>query len=104
MLKIVDHCVQLNEKILVFSSFIETLDLTEKLIKNKMKYFRIDGQTPEEKRFDAITKFNDENNTTPLFLLSTKAGGVGINLTGANRVISFDVDWNPATYRKYNGK
>jgi transcriptional regulator ATRX len=60
-------------------------------------YFRMDGSTKPEKRLEWGTAFNDPKNPRArLFLTSTKAGGIGINLKGANRVVIFDVSWNPS--------
>jgi transcriptional regulator ATRX len=65
--------------------------------KRDYDYFRIDGQTSIEKRKASIESFNDmDNSSARLFLISTKAGGIGINLVGANRCILFDVCWNPS--------
>lgn len=60
-------------------------------------YYRLDGKTSKSIRHTMITKFNDPSNTeTKCFLISAKAGGQGINLTGANRVILLDTSWNPS--------
>lgn len=59
--------------------------------------FRLDGQTPVSTRHEIVKRFNTEGNPDNVFLLSTKAGGLGLNLTGASRLILFDLDWNPAT-------
>lgn len=60
-------------------------------------YFRIDGKIKCDDRYNMIDHFNDEDNPRArLMLLSTKAGGLGINLIGANRCIIFDVSWNPS--------
>ncbi len=60
-------------------------------------YFRIDGGTDTSKRAKHIDTFNSPGNARArLFLISTKAGGIGINLTGANRCIVFDAMWNPS--------
>lgn len=60
-------------------------------------YYRLDGKTPKSIRHTMITKFNNPNNTrTRCFLISAKAGGQGINLIGANRVILLDTSWNPS--------
>lgn len=60
-------------------------------------YYRLDGKTPKSVRHTMITRFNDPNNRrTKCFLISAKAGGQGINLIGANRVILLDTSWNPS--------
>lgn len=60
-------------------------------------FFRLDGKTPKSMRHSMIKKFNNPNNTSiKCFLISSKAGGQGINLIGANRVILLDTSWNPS--------
>ncbi|CAN0438378.1 unnamed protein product, partial [Ectocarpus sp. 12 AP-2014] len=64
---------------------------------NGRQYFRIDGETPSKKRQQLISRFNDpDRKSTGVFLLSTKAGNMGINLVAANRVVLMDTSWNPA--------
>lgn len=80
-------------RVLVFSAYTQTLDLIQNyVVTSGYSFLRMDGSTPTHKRQDLA----DEFNTNPgilLFLLSTKAMGLGINLTSANYVIIFDVEW-----------
>ena len=72
------------------------LDLLEKYMKLAgFVYTRIDGSIRGNLRDEAIARFNDEKGDVFCFLLSTRAGGVGITLTSADTVIIFDSDWNP---------
>ena len=59
------------------------------------RYCRLDGQTPHEDRQESITRFNAPGSDVFVFMLSTRAGGLGINLATADIVILFDSDWNP---------
>jgi transcriptional regulator ATRX len=59
-------------------------------------YYRIDGQTSKDARSETIKLFNNKLSSARLLLVSTKAGGIGINLVGANRAVILDVNWNPA--------
>lgn len=71
------------------------LDVLEEFLKIKnYNYLRLDGQTAVNDRLDLIDRFNQDNQIF-VFLLTTKAGGVGINLTAANTVIMHDIDYNP---------
>lgn len=65
-------------------------------------YYRLDGKTPKSLRHQMIKQFNDPTNKTRAFLISAKAGGQGINLTGANRVVLLDTSWNPSNDRTYH--
>jgi SWI/SNF-related matrix-associated actin-dependent regulator of chromatin subfamily A member 5 len=63
---------------------------------NKIQqYYRLDGQTPHEERQKMIDEYNSEGSQTFIFMLSTRAGGLGINLASADVVIIYDSDWNP---------
>lgn len=77
------------------------LDLTNKTYNEWIPgkdYYRLDGKTPKSLRHDMVKVFNDVLNTrTRVFLISAKAGGQGINLIGANRVIILDTSWNPSS-------
>ena len=87
---------KLGHKVLIFSQFKTTLDILETyaLELRGWKACRIDGSVAQEDRYDQITSFNTDKSYN-LFLLSTRAGGQGINLTAADTVILFDSDWNP---------
>eukprot|EP00039_Didymoeca_costata_P001301 m.51396 g.51396 ORF g.51396 m.51396 type:complete len:1317 (+) comp10732_c0_seq4:299-4249(+) len=103
-LKILSATLMQGEKILIFTQSLETLDLLEMILQSKsefrfkqgVNYFRLDGSTPSTQRQFLIDRFNSKNNKDcHVFLLSTKAGGLGINLTAATRVILMDTSWNP---------
>ncbi|ETW85838.1 hypothetical protein HETIRDRAFT_414818 [Heterobasidion irregulare TC 32-1] len=86
-----------NDKIVLISNYTQTLDIFEKLLRSKKYgYFRLDGTMTINKRQKLVDQFNDPEGKEFVFLLSSKAGGCGINLIGANRLILFDPDWNPA--------
>jgi len=87
-----------SEKVVLVSNFTSTLNLLETLLQPAgMGYLRLDGSTPSGKRQDLVDTFNRAPASSIFaFLLSAKAGGMGINLIGASRLILFDVDWNPA--------
>jgi len=86
-----------NAKALLFSYSTQTLDLVENFLKAKGQYIylRMDGSTDSRHRQGLADEFNN-NPTKFLFLLSTKAMGVGLNLTAASKVVIFDVEWNPS--------
>lgn len=87
-----------NDKIVIISNFTQTLDIIEQMCRT-MKYrsLRLDGKMAIAKRQKLVDTFNDPDSEEFIFLLSSKAGGCGINLIGANRLILFDPDWNPAS-------
>lgn len=84
-----------GHKTLLFSQFTSMLDiLAAELTKEGIPYYTITGQTPKEKRVELVNQFNTDE--TPVFLISLKAGGTGLNLTGADSVIHYDPWWNTA--------
>ncbi|XP_025989473.1 DNA repair and recombination protein RAD54-like [Solenopsis invicta] len=86
-----------NDKIVLVSNYTQTLDLFEKLChKRSYNYVRLDGTMTIKKRAKVVDNFNNENSNDFIFMLSSKAGGCGLNLIGANRLVMFDPDWNPA--------
>lgn len=86
-----------NDKIVIISNYTQTLDLIERMCRNnRYGVLRLDGTMTINKRQKLVDKFNDPEGQEFIFLLSSKAGGCGINLIGANRLILMDPDWNPA--------
>ncbi|XP_065088172.1 transcriptional regulator ATRX-like [Ochlerotatus camptorhynchus] len=121
MFEILKQCHERGEKCLIFSAFVAVLNVVEHFmnkIHNRQNetmadvygystfkgpwepgkdYYRLDGKTQKNIRHRMITSFNDPSNKrTKCFLISAKAGGQGINLIGANRVIILDTSWNPS--------
>ncbi|KAL4975639.1 SNF2 family N-terminal domain-containing protein [Aspergillus desertorum] len=88
-----------SEKIVLVSNYTSTLNLLANLLSSlSLPFLRLDGSTPAQKRQSLVEDFNRHPASTCFaFLLSAKAGGVGLNLIGASRLVLFDVDWNPAT-------
>ncbi|VDD91675.1 unnamed protein product [Enterobius vermicularis] len=87
---------QQNHRVLIFSQMTKMLDVLEDFCENEgYKYERIDGSITGQARQDAIDRFNAPNAQQFIFLLSTRAGGLGINLATADTVIIYDSDWNP---------
>ena len=94
-LELIENAIEGGHKILLFSQFTSIFDLLEpRLKKEKIAFFRLDGSTNKIKRASMVDDFN--NDDTPLFLISLKAGGTGLNLTSASIVIHFDPWWNIA--------
>ncbi|KAH7321669.1 putative DNA repair and recombination protein RAD26 [Rhexocercosporidium sp. MPI-PUGE-AT-0058] len=87
-----------GHKTLLFSQGVQMLNILEEFIKglDGFNYLRMDGATPIKDRQILVDRFNNDPDLH-VFLLTTKVGGLGVNLTGANRVIIFDPDWNPST-------
>lgn len=95
LLEVVKSVIEKKEKVLVFSLFTQMLDILERVLSfANITFVRLDGQTSVDTRQDIIDRFY-EDETIPVFLLSTKAGGFGINLVAANNVVIFDQSFNP---------
>ena len=114
---ILDAADALGDKVVVFSQSLLVLDLLERFLSKKANpflaedeneenlgwhkdadYFRIDGAVDCDDRAELIKDFNNiENRRARLMLVSTRAGGLGVNLVGANRAVLFDASFNPAT-------
>lgn len=87
-----------DDRLVIVSTSTQTLDVVETLCAAKgWRFSRLDGSTSAEKRSNIVRLFNSKGSKDDLFLLSSKAGGCGINLVGANRLVLLDADWNPAT-------
>jgi SNF2 family DNA or RNA helicase len=85
-----------NDKVLIFSVSTRLLNVLEQFMHRRGYVFsRLDGSTNQKHRQTVVDDFN-ESQSAFVFLLSTKAGGVGLNITSANRVVVFDPNWNPA--------
>ncbi|KAI9305314.1 SNF2 family N-terminal domain-containing protein [Cunninghamella echinulata] len=88
---------QKKHRVLLFCQTRQMLDILERMIQQSgYNYKRLDGTTPVHHRMVLVHEFNT-NTDIDVFLLTTKVGGLGLNLTGADRVILFDPDWNPST-------
>ncbi|KAF7485138.1 DNA repair and recombination protein RAD54-like [Marmota monax] len=86
-----------SDKVVLVSNYTQTLDLFEKLCRvRRYLYVRLDGTMSIKKRAKVVERFNCPSSPDFVFMLSSKAGGCGLNLIGANRLIMFDPDWNPA--------
>ena len=93
-IELIKDAVASDHKMLLFSSYTGMFDIIEKeLIKENIKYFKLTGATKVGERIKLVDEFN-ENEEVKIFLISLKAGGTGLNLTGADMVIHYDPWWN----------
>jgi SWI/SNF-related matrix-associated actin-dependent regulator of chromatin subfamily A member 5 len=94
--KLLKKLKQRGSRVLIFTQMTRVLDIMEDFSRMRQyEYCRIDGQTSYEDRESSIDEYNRPNSSKFLFLLSTRAGGLGINLYTADVVILYDSDWNP---------
>ena len=94
-LQLIQSAMDGGHRMLVFSQFTSMLEILQReLTAAEIPYFTITGSTSKEKRLQMVKEFNEGD--TPVFLISLKAGGVGLNLTGADMVIHYDPWWNLA--------
>ena len=94
-LDLIRSAIEGEHKVLVFSQFTSMLALLkEDLEKELIPFFELTGSTPKQERLSMVSAFNEGN--VPVFLISLKAGGTGLNLTGADVVIHYDPWWNAA--------
>ncbi|MCI8587809.1 MAG: DEAD/DEAH box helicase [Clostridia bacterium] len=93
-IEIIQEATQSNHKILLFSGYTSMFEIIEKELKEKgIKYFKLTGSTKVDERIQLVDEFNS-NEEIKVFLISLKAGGTGLNLTGADVVIHYDPWWN----------
>ncbi|XP_034250356.1 DNA repair and recombination protein RAD54B-like isoform X2 [Thrips palmi] len=96
--RLMEHTLGLGERMVLVSYFTQTLDLLASLCDEMgLRYCRLDGSTPSTQRTAIVDEFNATYSQSVIFLLSARAGGVGLNLVGASRLVLFDSDWNPAS-------
>uniref|UniRef100_A0A8C1L030 SWI/SNF related, matrix associated, actin dependent regulator of chromatin, subfamily a, member 1 n=1 Tax=Cyprinus carpio TaxID=7962 RepID=A0A8C1L030_CYPCA len=94
--KLLPKVQEQGSRVLIFSQMTRMLDILEDYCMWRgFEYCRLDGNTPHEAREQAIDAFNAPNSSKFIFMLSTRAGGLGINLATADVVILYDSDWNP---------
>lgn len=95
--RLLPHLLASGHKVLIFSQFKTQLDLLGVYLSalKGLSYCRIDGTVAQSERQEQILAFNDPASEVNVFLLSTRAGGQGINLAAADTVLLFDSDWNP---------
>lgn len=95
LFEIIEECLSGGKRMLIFSQFTGMLDIIRSMLsKMDLPCFYLGGNTPSQDRLDMCTRFNEGEND--IFLISLKAGGTGLNLTGADTVILYDLWWNPA--------
>lgn len=95
LMQIIEESKHAKRRVLIFSQFTKMLEMIgRELSINGDDFFYLDGSTSSEKRLELCNRFNDGE--CDFFLISLKAGGVGLNLTGANTVVLYDLWWNPA--------
>ncbi|MGB9599988.1 MAG: DEAD/DEAH box helicase, partial [Myxococcota bacterium] len=96
MKEIVQNVLDEGHRVIIYSQFVEMLSIIRKdFDSGNIPYYYLDGSTPAAKRLKIVDDFNRDDKTN-LFLISLKAGGVGLNITGADYVIHYDPWWNPA--------
>lgn len=94
--KIIEESIKVGDKVLLFSQTLPTLDFMEEVLKKHGRnYSRLDGSTPMGSRQTSTKEFNSAGSDIHVYLISTRAGGLGLNIPGANRVVIFDFSFNP---------
>ena len=96
-MELIEDAIKSGHKILLFSGYTSMFEIIEKeLVKRNISYFKLTGATKVDERIELVEEFN-KNPEIKLFLISLKAGGTGLNLTGADMVIHYDPWWNIST-------
>ena len=95
LIDLLSNAIEGGHRCLVFSQFTSMFDIIEPVLRKEgIEFYKITGSTSKEERAKLVKAFN--NGTTPVFLISLKAGGTGLNLTGADTVVHYDPWWNVA--------
>lgn len=103
LMEIVANAMENGRRLLIFSQFTSMLQIiSDSLQKEGITFFYLDGQTPSKQRVQLVDQFN--NGAADIFLISLKAGNTGLNLTGADTVILYDLWWNPAVEEQAAGR
>lgn len=103
LLEVISNARENNKRMLIFSQFTSMLHIIrEELTSQGVDFFYLDGSTPSKNRVEMAERFNQGEND--IFLISLKAGGTGLNLTGADTVILYDLWWNPAVEDQAAGR
>ncbi|SHG26247.1 DEAD/DEAH box helicase [Ornithinibacillus halophilus] len=103
LMETIENALNNNKRMLIFSQFTSMHEIIRKKLEDKgIDYFYLDGQTKSQDRVTMSDRFN--NGERDIFLISLKAGGTGLNLTGADTVILYDLWWNPAVEDQATGR
>ena len=94
LIELLENAKENGHRVLLFSQFTEMLDIIKKELKDRFTILYLDGKTSAKNRVDLVERFNSGEGD--IFIISLKAGGSGLNLTGADTVIHFDPWWNPS--------
>ncbi|KAK3322361.1 hypothetical protein B0H66DRAFT_200554 [Apodospora peruviana] len=104
LLQILDECKRVGDKVLIFSQSLDTLDYLVNVFNTQKRiYQRLDGSVGTGDRQVAVKRFNTDP-SIEIYLISTKAGGVGLNIYGANRVVIFDFKFSPTDEQQAIGR
>ncbi|KAK2765990.1 hypothetical protein FQN54_007505 [Arachnomyces sp. PD_36] len=103
--QIIDESIKVGDKVLIFSHNLVTLDFMERALQQiAVAYKRLDGKTPVATRQASTKEFNKADSNFYVYLISTRAGGLGLNIPGANRVIILDFSFNPSNEEQAVGR